>query len=154
MVSDNINIPYATPRVNTFCEFLFRIAMKGTEVMSIGIHGSDRRSGSGAEDCLHPGCYPEQWSDAGGVAHAGAEQKGYRRKQDGVVGLPLDESNNPQGMEGDCGSGEDLQAVRTKLLEQAAIRELGKNVLSYVLADTDSYVNWHIKRFGCSPAGF
>lgn len=122
--------------------------------MSIGIHGSDRRNGSGTEDCLHPGHYRKQWAETRVVARAGTEQEGYQCEQDRVVGLPLDESDDPQGVEGACGSGEDLQAVRTRLLEQAAIRELGKNVLSYVLADTDSYVNWHIKRFGCSPAGF
>ena len=49
---------------------------------------------------------------------------------------------------------QDLSEIRNRLERSAAIRDLGRNTMAFVLADSERYVRWHIERFGCRPAGF
>lgn len=48
----------------------------------------------------------------------------------------------------------DLQKIQAELEHNAAVRELGRTALAFVLGGREKYVKWHIAAYGCRPEGF
>lgn len=47
-----------------------------------------------------------------------------------------------------------MQKIRDELLRSRAVRELGKCAMAYIMAHKETYVNWHIAKYGRRPEGF
>lgn len=57
----------------------------------------------------------------------------------------------PRGEPGRHAGGENLHAMQAELSHRAAIRDIGKMALEFVMADVGAYENWHLKKYGVKP---
>lgn len=51
-------------------------------------------------------------------------------------------------------SGADMREVFAAVDFRAACRELAHRAAAYCRANEDAYIAWHVKKYGCRPAGF
>lgn len=57
----------------------------------------------------------------------------------------------PRGEPDQHAGGENLHAIQAELSYRAAIRDIGKMALEFVMADVGAYENWHLKKYGVKP---
>ena len=125
------------------------------EVFVIGCNTAcpPERGGAAESRDIHPGDAdrvqaPERLADfaagAGGVPDSavGCERPAGRKN-------PVSEGRRVSGQ-----SRAYLQKIQAELEHNAAVRELGRTALAFVLGDREKYVKWHIAAYGYKPEGF
>lgn len=68
-----------------------------------------------------------------------------------TVGIPGNCEQCPCGEPGQHAGGENLHAVQAELSYRAAIRNIGKTALAFVMADVGAYEKWFLKKYGVKP---
>lgn len=106
--------------------------------------------GTGTEGNIHPDdCRSEQAHLS--MADSGTQKRWIHDQQDHSEQRPGGPTGQPErGRVPDAGR-EDLQKIQAELSHQAAIRDLGKLALAFVMADIGAYEKWFFEKYGVKP---
>lgn len=106
--------------------------------------------GAGAEGDIHT-------NDRGGkqahlsMADSGAQKRWLHNQQDNCEQRPGGPAGQPERRRVSDAGRADLQKIQAELSHQAAIRDIGKLTLAFVMADIGAYEKWFFEKYGVKP---
>ena len=106
--------------------------------------------GTGAEGNIHSDDRRSEQAHLS-MADSGTQKRGVSNRQADGQQRPGGAAGQPEGGRVPDAGGEDLQKIQAELSHQAAIRDLGKLALAFVMADIGAYEKWFFEKYGVKP---
>ena len=106
--------------------------------------------GTGTEGNIHPDDRRSEQAHLS-MADSGARKRWLHNQQDNCEQRPGRPAGQPERRRVPDAGGENLQAIQAELSHQAAIRDIGKLALAFVMADIGAYEKWFFEKYGVKP---